>query len=109
MENAGQALDDMKLEKITDYGSQANNIIYHAWDSGERWLGRCKKCGGLVLVQESEYHGQEDDCYTDYFPVYSSNEAQSYNLKFNGFEIEKKFPGKFIMQTNNHLPRWSRQ
>ena len=108
MDNPSQALNEMKLEKIIDYGSQANGVIYHTWDSGVRWLGRCKKCGGLVLVQDSEYHGQEDDdYYTDYFPIYSANEAQSYNLRLNGFEIEKKFPGRFLMQTNNHPAHWS--
>ena len=110
IDSAHVARSHMDLERIINYGSQANGIIFHTWDAGERWLGRCRKCGGLVLVQESEYHGfDDDDDYTDYFPVASEEEAQSYNEKYDGYQIEKKFPGKYLMTTNTFQVRWSMQ
>lgn len=69
-----------QLEEICDYGDMCNGHTLHTWDDGGRKLYRCRKCGGPVLVQHSEFHGDEsDDYYTDYFPVDSAEEAEQLN------------------------------
>jgi hypothetical protein len=43
---------------------------------------------GLFLVQFSEYHGPEDDYYTDWFQVDDEASAELINATWNGFTIE---------------------
>lgn len=92
------------LEELWDYGDKCNENNLHTWDDGGRKLCLCHDCGGLVLVQKSEYHGEKnDDHYTDYFPVDSVQEAEQLNELYGGFEIETKWEGKKIFVSNGHV------
>ena len=92
------------LEELWDYGDKCNENNLHTWDDGGRKLCRCHDCGGLVLVQKSEYHGQEnDDYYTDYFPVDSVQEAEQLNELYGGWAIEKEWNGKKVFVSNGHV------
>jgi hypothetical protein len=64
-------------------------------------LGTAK---GLVLVQQSEFHGYEhDDYYTDYFPVDSEEEAEQLNERYGGFDLEMSWKGKRVFLNNGKL------
>lgn len=92
------------LEELWDYGDKCNENDLHTWDDGGRKLWRCHDCGGLVLVQKSEYHGQEnDDYYTDYIPVDSVQEAEQLNELYGGWAIEKEWNGKKVFVSNGHV------
>ena len=92
------------LEEIRDYGDMCNGHTLHTWDDGGRKLYRCRKCGGLVLVQSSQYHGDEsDDYYTDYFPVDSIQEAEQLNELYGGFSIETEWDGKKVFVRNGYV------
>ena len=92
------------LEELWDYGDMCNGRCLHTWDDGGRKLFLCHDCGGLVLVQNSEYHGQEnDDYYTDYFPVDSAQEAERLNELYGGWAIEKEWKGKKVFVSNGHV------
>jgi hypothetical protein len=92
------------LEEQWDYGDMCNGHCLHTWDDGCRKLYRCRKCGGLVLNQCSEYHGMgDDDYYNDYFPVDSVQEAEQLNELYGGFEIEMKWDGKKVLVSNGHV------
>jgi hypothetical protein len=92
------------LEELWDYGDKCNENVLHTWDDGGRKLCRCHDCGGLVLVQKSEYHGQEnDDYYTDYFPVDSVQEAEQLNELYGGWAIEKEWSRKKVFVSNGHV------
>ena len=109
MKDASEAYRHMDLELVEEYGSSAYGNILHTWDEGERFLCRCKACGGYVLVQDSEYHDMSggDDCYyTDYFPVDSPEEAGELNRKYNGFDIEFESGIRFMIADYNN-PHWS--
>ena len=108
-------LSDAAMEHIKDftivkeYGSSAYGHPLHTWDRGERYLIRCNKCGGFILVQSSEYHGfGDDDDYVDYFPVENEDEAEMLNKKYDGFAIETEFTGRYLMKTNGRVS-WSRE
>lgn len=92
------------LEEVWDYGDMCNGHCLHTWDDGGRKLYRCRNCGGLILVQESEYHGEEnDDHYTDYFPVDSVQEAEQLNELYGGWAIEKEWNGKKVFVSKGHV------
>lgn len=92
------------LEELWDYGDMCNGHCLHTWDDGGRKLYLCHDCGGLVLVQKSEYHGQEnDDYYTDYFPVDSVQEAEQLNELYGGWAIEKEWKGKKVFVSKGHV------
>ncbi len=98
-----------KLETVREYGDSACGHLLHVWDDGCRLLCRCRECGGYILLQKSEYHGMEDDdYYTDFFPVSGPDEADELNQRFDGFEIERVFPHRYLLRTNWHVS-WSRQ
>ena len=109
MKDVAAAYEHMEFELVEAYGDSAYGHYLHTWDDGGRSLFRCRNCGGYVLAQKSEYHGLSDDdsYYRDYFPVDSPQEADELNRKYNGFEIENRFPEKYIMWTNGELS-WSR-
>ncbi len=110
MEEAEQALEHLRgYEKVTEYGDEAYGHFLYTWDDGERLLARCKKCGGYILIQRSEYHGFTDDdsYYTDFFPVDSPEEADELNRRYDGFSIEREFPKRYLMRTNGELS-WSK-
>ena len=76
---------------------------------GGRKLCLCHDCGGLVLVQKSEYHGEEnDDHYTDYFPVDTVQEAERLNELYGGWAIEKEWNGKKVFVSNGHVTPYFR-
>ena len=104
-----KAWEHLDLEIIKEYGSYAYGHSLHTWDSGERMLARCKTCGGLILIQSSEFHSfcDDDSYYTDYFPVDSEEEAEKLNKMYNGFEIETEFPERYLCRTNGSL-HWSK-
>ena len=92
------------LEELWDYGDMCNGHCLHTWDDGGRKLYRCRNCGGLILVQESEYHGEEyNDYYTDYIPVDTVQEAEQLNERYGGFEMETEWKGKKIFVSKGHV------
>ena len=94
-------------EVVRQYGDRAYGNWLYTWDDGYRVLGRCRECRAYILLQQSEYHGMEDDdYYTDYFPVADAAEADELNRKYDGFAIENKFPRRHLLQTN-HRFAWS--
>ncbi len=108
--DAETAWKHMDLEIISDYGDYEYGHFLHTWDDGKRMLAKCKICGGLILIQRSEYHSfsDDDDCYyTDYFPVEDKEEAEKLNKMYDGFEIEKSFSERYLCKTNGRLC-WSR-
>ena len=103
-----EAYEHMSLETVREYGRQAYGHLLYVWDEGERTLMRCRACGGYVLVQQSEYHGMEDDSYyLDYFPVESEEEADELNRKYSGEEIEEQFGDRYLMVTDTSVFVWS--
>lgn len=92
------------LEELWDYGDMCNGHYLHTWDDGYRKLYLCHECGGLILKQRSEYHGQQDDdLYIRYFPVDSVQEAEQLNELYGGFELEMKWKGKKVFVTNGKV------
>ena len=107
LDDPGEAFNHMKdKELIIDYGDVCGKKILHTWDDGRRLLMRCRKCGGYILVQMSEFHGEEDSYYTDYFPVSGPGEARAINEKYSGEEIEMGFPDKWMICEGG--PHWNR-
>ena len=106
MDDAEKAYEHMDREFVRDYGDTYGNNTLHTWDAGHRVLMRCRKCGGYILLQWSEYHGMEDDSYyTDYFPVSGPREAQMTNEKYDGDAIEKEFPHRWMICEGH--PHWN--
>lgn len=110
MQSAARALGhfDGRLEVVENYGDMCGSVMLHTWDDGKRVLLRCRECGGYVLVQMSEYHGEVDAYYTDYFPVSGPEEAAELNRTLNGWKIEDGFGRRYLIQDNDDAPRWSR-
>lgn len=99
--DAQKAGEEMSYTVIKRYGNECNGLYLHTWDDGERYLAKCQKCGCLILVQLSEYHGMEDDdYYDDFFPVESEAAADEINQKWDGFQLESDFRDKYLMRTN---------
>lgn len=110
MDDAQNALEHMKYEKITDYGDYAYGHNLHTWDDGKRILVKCKNCGGYILIQDSEYHSfgdSGDSYYTDYFPVDGEEQADELNRKYDGITIEREFPTRYLCVTNRRI-HWSK-
>lgn len=109
MKDVLDAWNHMNCEVIKDYGSYAYGHYLHTFDEGKRILVKCRNCGGYILIQSSEFHGMEDDdYYTDYFPADSPEQAEELNRMYDGFEIERKFRGRYLMRTNLYL-HWSKR
>ena len=105
MEDAIEAFRHMDREIVKKYGAVFEKNILHIWDDGERILYRCRKCGGYILGQFSEFHGgDDDDYYIDYFPVSGAEEAESINRLYNGETIEEKFPKRWMAADG--VPQW---
>ena len=107
MNDAEKAYEHMDMELVKNYGDIYGKNILHTWDDGWRALMHCKKCGGYILLQVSEFHGMDDDSYyVDFFPVTGPTEAQEINEKYNGENIEDEFPHKWLIFDRN--PHWNR-
>ena len=105
-----KAREHMRYELVTDYGKYAYGHYLHTWDDGNRFLARCRNCGGYILIQSSEFLSftdAPDGYYTDWFPVRSPEEADLLNRKYDGYAIEKEFAGRYLMETNGELS-WSK-
>lgn len=99
MQDAQAAYDHLRDYKVVQhYGDGKQGHWFHTWDDGYRHLGVCPKCHGFILVQRSEYHGEEDSYYGDYFPVSGPAEADEVNEKYDGWEIEEHFPGRYLIE-----------
>ncbi len=87
MENRWAQLEHLKgLKLIEEYGDFCNGHYLHTWDEGYRSLCECPECNALVLVQKSEFHGYDDDYYTDYFAIASRKEAAESYDELEDFE-----------------------
>ncbi len=99
-----EAVSHLDPEIVKDCGSDAYGHPLHTWDDGGRVLARCRKCGGYILIQRSEFHSFSDDdgdsYYTDYFPVDSEKEAEELNRRYNGFEIERAFKERYLCRSD---------
>lgn len=109
MESAEQAWMHMEnFDVVEHYGAECNGKCLHVFDEGRRYLAKCRRCGGFILVQKSELHGPEDDdYYADYFPVTGPDQAHALNKRFDGYEIECSFGSRFLMTTNMRI-HWSK-
>ena len=110
MESAEEAYRHIKEGYcvLIDYGPVAYGNRLYTWDSGERLLVKCKKCGKLLLIQSSEYHGIDDDSYyCDYFPVAGKEDADFLNRRYDGFAIERGYDHRYLQVTDGEA-RWSK-
>ncbi len=90
-------------ETVEDYGDRAYGHSLHVWDDGYRVLGRCRECGAYILAQFSEFHsisGDDDDYFSDHFPVADPAEADMLNREFDGFSIETDSRRRYLRETN---------
>lgn len=106
--DAKEAKQYMNYDIVKDYGDYAYGHPLYCWDDGKRYLARCRNGGGYVLVQKSEFHGIQDDYYTDYFPVSGAEEAEEWNRLYDGGAIERFFTKRYLMMTNLYL-HWSKE
>ena len=109
MDDPQAAYEHIKPEVLINYGDEAYGKCLHMRDDGSRVLVRCKVCGGMILIQESEFHSftdSSDSLYIDYFPVISAEEADSINRKWGGYELERLFQKRYLCVTNGR-PHWS--
>ena len=91
---------------IKNYGDRYGSNYLHTWDEGNRILYQCTLCGGFILGQFSEFHGvEDDDYYTDYFPVDGPEDAERINAEYDGERIEEKFPEKWMIADVGN-PHW---
>ena len=89
-------------ENVEEYGDRLYDHPLHTWDEGSRKLRRCVSCGGYILCQWSEFHSfaDDDDYYTDFFPVESPEEADEFNQRYDGYQIEQLLSRRFLCITN---------
>lgn len=97
-EDPHKAWEHMEFKIIKDYGGYAYGHNLHTWDEGERLLARCKKCGGYILIQYSEFHGYDDSYYRDYFPVEDEQDAEEKNKMYDGFQLESDSGLKYLIR-----------
>ena len=86
-------------KKVEDFGDSCNGHSLHTWDDGHRILSKCPECNAYILIQVSEYHGSDDSYYIDYFPVASREAALALNEQYDGWQIEREYPGDKIFFT----------
>ena len=95
--DAKEAYDSFRGELIKEYGDDVtldDGTVLHwnyMWDDGSRYLVRCKKCGGLLIMQSSEYHSfsdSPDGYYKDLIPAASVEEADLLNILLGTAEME---------------------
>ena len=108
MPDPAKAYEDFRGELVKDYGdcvSRRDGRVLHwnyMWDDGYRSLVRCRECGGLVLMQSSEYHSfsdAPDGYYRDWIPVATEEEADLLNVLLDAGEFERH-PHRRFSRTN---------
>lgn len=99
MQDAQAAYEHLSDYKVVKHYGKGEFV----GSEGYRHLGRCPKCGGFLLVQRSELHGDVDDYYADFFSVNGPADADAINDKFDGESIEEKFPMKYLIETNGRI------
>lgn len=112
MKDANEAAKHLSgYEVIKDYGDQAYGHCLHTWDDGERILAKCPKCGGYILIQQSEFHSftdGDDSYYRDYFPVSGEEDADEMNQKYDGFALEESGIRYLIWDLPWYPAHWSK-
>ena len=111
MADAKEAYDSFRGELIKEYGDEVtldDGTVLHGnymWDDGSRTLVRCKECGGLLIMQSSEYHSfsdSPDGYYSDWIPVASEEEADLLNILLDAMEMES-VPCRHIRRNNKAI------
>ena len=111
IEDANEAYDSFRGELVKEYGDDVSlddGTVLHGnymWDDGSRSLVRCKKCGGLLIMQSSEYHSfsdSPDGYYKDWIPVASEEEADLLNILLGAMEMEN-VPCRHIRRNNGEV------
>ncbi len=109
--DAKEAYGSFRGEQVKNYGddvSLEDGTALHGnymWDDGRRTLMRCGKCGGLLIMQSSEYHSfsdRPDGYYSDWIPVASEEEADLLNILFDAMEMEDA-PCRHIRRNNGDI------
>lgn len=106
MEDIQSALDHFRgnTTLVLKFGKNLYGHPLFLFDDGERYLVKCNKCGGYILIQDFErrsYSDGNDTYYTDYFPVDGPKEADFLNQMYGGWSIEFEFVGKWIANTDD--------
>ena len=95
--DAREAYDSFHVAWARDYGDNVTledgTLLHwnHTWDDGKRYLLRCRECGGLMLVQSSEFHSfsdSPDGYYEDWIPVASVEEGDLLNILCDGGDLD---------------------
>ena len=115
IEDAKEAYKQLDFECVKSYGEETkleDGTLLHdnyEWDDGYRSLLRCKQCGGLFIIQTSEFHSFDSDndgYYKDWIPVYSEQEADLLNTLLGPRELADH-PFRHL-RGNNHEYHWTR-
>ena len=111
--NAQEARNAFRGELVKDYGDcvrLGKHVLHwnHVWDDGGRVLMRCSDCGGLMLIQTSEFHStmSDDGYYEDWIPVASAEEADLMNIFLDADELDGMDCHHLMI--NNGQAHWSR-
>ena len=107
MEDAGEAHKSFRGKMVRDYDEYTDledGTVLHwnyMWDEGNRYLVRCNECGGLKMVQRSEFHAFEDDddYYSDEIPIASVEEGDLLNILWGPLDLEG-YPYRSIRGNN---------
>lgn len=106
-----EAYDSFCGELIKEYGDDVrleDGTVLHdnyMWDDGGRYLTRCRECGGLLIIQSSEYHSfsdSPDGYYKDWIPAASEKEADLLNILLGAAEMEN-VPCRHIRRNNGSV------
>ena len=109
--DAKEAYKSFRGDLVREYGeyvSLDDGTILHdnyMWDDGGRYLVRCEECGGLMIMQSSEYHSFSDGpdgYYRDWIPVASVEEGDLLNILFGAMEMEN-VPCRHIRGNNGDI------
>ncbi|MBR2660527.1 MAG: sel1 repeat family protein [Clostridia bacterium] len=111
-EEAEKAFRGTLVRDYGEYTALEDGTVLHynyMWDDGARFLTRCDECGGLVIMQRSEYHSCFDDdgdgYYQDWIPVASVEEADLMNILWGGLDLEG-YPFRHL-RGNNFKYSWT--
>lgn len=111
MDDVKDAVEHMSWWTVEEYGDSKYGHDLYVWDDGRRSLLKCRNCGGWCLYQHSTYRNDDDwgkdDHYEDFFPISGPWEADELNEKYNGYDIERAFSGRYLIRDNGkyHLSK----